>query len=312
MIRISNLSKRYGQLVALNKLDLEVPEGETLGFIGPNGAGKTTTIRILATLLEATGGTAEVCGKNVRRQPHRVRELIGYMPDFCGVYEDMRVLEYLHFFAAAYGIGHAKAAGVVRDVLQLTDLAEKADAPAHSLSRGMQQRLQLARVLLHDPKVLLLDEPASGLDPRARIEIRMLLKELRAMGKTILISSHILVELAEICTSIAIIERGNLLYHGNVADALTAARQLRGAAIFIGVEGRMEEARAVLEGLEGVRGARICGEVIEVEIDREVHDWTTAEFFDVMVERGFRLNRLEDEKASLEDAFLHLTKGAVQ
>lgn len=312
MIKTSKLRKRYGKLVALDCLDLEIPAGETLGFIGPNGAGKTTTIRILSTLLEPTAGIAEVCGINVSRHPDRVREVIGYMPDFCGVYEDMRVLEYLHFFAAAYGIGHSKAEGVVRDVLQLTDLWEKADAPAKSLSRGMQQRLQLARVLLHDPKVLLLDEPASGLDPRARIEIRMLLKELRSMGKTILISSHILAELAEICTSIAIIERGKLLYHGNVADALTATKKLRGGAIFVGVAERMEEARVLLEGQEGVRGARICGEVIEVEIDREVRDWTTAEIFDVMVGAGYRLNRLEDEKASLEDAFMHLTKGNVQ
>src|ERR671928_147818 len=208
MIKTVNLTKRYGTLVALANLNLEIQEGDCFGFIGPNGAGKTTTIKILATLLQPTWGEARICDLVVGYQSRQIRPLIGYVPDFFGAYEDMVVQEYLEFFASAYNITGQQRVRVVGDVLELTDLSYKRDALVDSLSRGMKQRLSVARVLLHDPKVLLLDEPASGLDPRARIEIRELLKELRAMGKTILVSSHILPELADFCTSIGIIERG--------------------------------------------------------------------------------------------------------
>src|SRR5262245_31592604 len=208
MIQTINLTKRYGELMALANLNLQIEKGDCFGFIGPNGAGKTTTIKILATLLRPTWGEARIDGLSVGFKTAReVRAIIGYVPDYFGSYEDMVVKEYLEFFAASYNIHGEKRKQTIDDVLTLTDLSYKADAEVNTLSRGMQQRLSLARVLLHDPKVLLLDEPASGLDPRARIEIRELLKELHRMGKTILISSHILLELADFCTKIGIIER---------------------------------------------------------------------------------------------------------
>ena len=206
MIETVNLTKRYGDLVALNNLNLSIEEGDCFGFIGPNGAGKTTTIKVLATLLKPSSGQAQIDGLTIGYQNRQIRPRIGYVPDFMGAYEDMVVTEYLEFFASAYNIHGQQRRQVVKDVLELTDLAYKATAEVNSLSRGMQQRLSIARVLLHDPKVLLMDEPASGLDPRARIEIRELLKELKRMGKTILISSHILHELAELCNSVGIIE----------------------------------------------------------------------------------------------------------
>src|SRR2546427_1880993 len=218
MIKTVNLTKRYGTLVALSNLNLEISEGACFGFIGPTGAGKTTTIKILATLLQPTWGEARVCDFVVGYESRLIRPLIGYVPDFFGAYEDMVVQEYLEFFAAAYNINGDQRRRVVGDVLELTDLAYKRDALVDSLSRGMKQRLSVARVLLHDPKVLFLDEPASGLDPRARIEMRELLKELRRMGKTIVISSHILHELAELCTTVGIIERGELLFKGSIDE----------------------------------------------------------------------------------------------
>ena len=208
MIQTHGLSKYYGSLAALVDLDLTIEAGDIFGFIGPNGAGKTTTMRILATLLEPTRGRATIDGLNVVADGAKVRRLVGYMPDFMGVYDDLKVFEYLEFFAAAYAIPSAKRKGIIDGVLELTDLVSKRAALVDSLSRGMQQRLGLARVLIHDPKVLILDEPASGLDPRARIEIRELLRELKRMGKTIMISSHILSELAELCDHFGILERG--------------------------------------------------------------------------------------------------------
>src|SRR5215468_8333104 len=218
MIETINLTKRYGELVALDSLNLSIEAGDCFGFIGPNGAGKTTTIKILATLLKPSSGQAQIGGLTIGYQNRQIRPLIGYVPDFMGAYEDMVVTEYLEFFAAAYNIHGQQRKKVVHDVLELTDLTYKATAEVNSLSRGMQQRLSIARVLLHDPKVLLMDEPASGLDPRARIEIRELLKELKRMGKTILISSHILHELAELCTRIGIIETGQMVAQGSVNE----------------------------------------------------------------------------------------------
>jgi len=204
MIRTFGLTKRYGDVLALDDLTLEVGEGEIFGYIGPNGAGKTTTLKILATLLAPTSGRAQVCGYEVGRESTKIRPLIGYMPDFFGVYEDMTVAEYLTFFAAAYGLRGNRRTRILNEVLELTDLGSKRDTIVEALSRGMQQRLGLARTLVHDPKVLILDEPASGLDPRARIEIRELLKEVKRMGKTIIISSHILSELAQLCDAVGI------------------------------------------------------------------------------------------------------------
>src|SRR5271154_2580308 len=224
VIKTVNLTKRYGTLVALSNLNLEINEGDCFGFIGPNGAGKTTTIKILATLLQPTWGEARVCDYVVGYQSRSIRPLIGYVPDYFGAYEDMVVQEYLEFFAAAYNINGAQRAKIVNDVLELTDLGYKRDALVDGLSRGMKQRLSIARVLVHDPKVLLLDEPAGNLDPRARIEMRELLKELRRMGKTILISSHILPELQDLCNTVGIIERGELIYSGPWTDIVKRAK----------------------------------------------------------------------------------------
>src|ERR1043166_5019047 len=225
MIETRDLTKKYGELYAIKSIDLNLNRGDLFGFIGPNGAGKTTTMRILATLLNPTWGEAYVGGHSIYTRPKEIRRMIGYMPDFFGVYDDMKVIEYLEFFAAAYRIRGPKRRQVCEEVLDLVELGYKREALVKSLSRGMTQRLGLARVLLHDPEVLLLDEPASGLDPRARIEIRQLLKELRNMGKTIMVSSHILPELADICNKVGIIERGELLFDGDVQSAIRQVRQ---------------------------------------------------------------------------------------
>ena len=225
MIKLEHLTKVYGNLRAINDLKLELKQGDLFGFIGPNGSGKTTTMRILATLLGATWGEAYICGYSIYTHPKEIRRLIGFMPDHFGVYDDMKVIEYLDFFAASYRIRGAQRRKVCNEMLELVDLGYKRDALVTSLSRGMTQRLGLARVLLHDPQVLLLDEPASGLDPRARIEIRTLLKELGKTGKTIMVSSHILPELADICNKVGIIERGELLVCAEVSEVMRRVRQ---------------------------------------------------------------------------------------
>jgi ABC-2 type transport system ATP-binding protein len=250
MIETINLTKKYGELVALNNLNLTIDQGACYGFIGPNGAGKTTTIKILATLLKPTWGEARIDGKVIGYQNPQIRPLIGYVPDFMGAYEDMVVNEYLEFFAACYNIHGKQRNQVVRDVLDLTDLSYKSSAEVNGLSRGMKQRLSIARVLLHDPKVLLLDEPASGLDPRARIEIRELLKELRRMGKTIMISSHILHELSELCDTVGIIEQGELVFTGTIGEIMAQASV--GQVVHITVDDRVEEAAQILSAVNGI------------------------------------------------------------
>src|SRR6266487_4649122 len=225
MVDIQHLRKDYRNLTAVKNLSLELEQGDIFGFIGPNGAGKTTTIKMLATLLIPTAGTASVNGIDVVKHPEQIRSIVGYMPDFFGVYDDIKVWEYLDFFAAAYRIPRDRRPQIIDDVLELTDLSVKKDAYVEELSRGMKQRLCLAKTLIHDPKVLLLDEPASGLDPRARIEIKELLKELKAMGKTIIISSHILPELADFCNKIGIIEQGEMIVSGDVNEIM---RQVTG------------------------------------------------------------------------------------
>ena len=308
IIQTINLTKRYGKLIALNNLHLNIEEGECFGYIGPNGAGKTTTIKILATLLQPTWGEARVCDYVVGYQSRQIRPLIGYVPDFFGAYEDMVVLEYLEFFASAYNITGKKRTQIVGDVLELTDLTFKRDALVDSLSRGMQQRLSIARVLLHDPKILLLDEPASGLDPRARIEIRELLKELHRMGKTIIISSHILPELADLCTSIGIIEQGELLYHGSVAEALRRARV--GVVVHVKTPDDQERARLVLEGLDGVESAAINDGMLVVNLQGDTTDF--GFIARAMLDNDLRIHEIKQEEVNLETAFMRLTKGIVQ
>src|SRR5208337_499312 len=251
MIETRDLTKMYGDLYALNRLTLKLEKGDVYGFIGPNGAGKTTTMRILSTLLNPTWGEASVCGYSIYNGAKEIRRMMGYMPDFFGVYYDMKVIEHLAYFAAAYRIKGPERRKKCDQVLDLVDLGYKRDALVTSLSRGMTQRLGLARVLLHEPQVLLLDEPASGLDPRARIEMRGLLKELRNMGKTILVSSHILPELADICNKIGIIERGKLLFDGDVQSAIQKVRQRTRMTVMVG-EGRNIDAKSVLEKVEGI------------------------------------------------------------
>jgi ABC-2 type transport system ATP-binding protein len=250
IVTIQNLSKRYGNFTALNDLSLEIEEGAIFGFIGPNGAGKTTTMRILSTLLPPTTGDAWIGGAQLSRDPAAVRRQIGYMPDFFGVYNDMRVWEYLDFFAGAYHVPAARRTGMIDDLLTLVDLTGKRNNYVEELSRGMKQRLGLARTLVHDPALLILDEPASGLDPRARIELRELLKELRQLGKTILISSHILTELAEVCTHVGIIERGQLLVSGSINEILQRMQPAR--IVQVRVLGRGARGMDVLRTVPGV------------------------------------------------------------
>src|SRR6266566_243125 len=247
MLETRDLTKMYGELYALDRLSVQLDRGDVYGFIGPNGAGKTTTMRILATLLTPSWGEASVCGYSIYTAAKDIRRVIGYMPDFFGVYDDMKVVEYLEFFAAAYRIKGPERRKRCDSVLDLVDLGYKRDALVTSLSRGMTQRLGLARVLLHEPQVLLLDEPASGLDPRARIEMRELIKELRSMGKTILVSSHILPELADICNKIGIIERGKLLFDGDVESAIRQVRQHLVLNVAVG-NGMTTMAKGQLEG----------------------------------------------------------------
>jgi ABC-2 type transport system ATP-binding protein len=308
MIETRDLTKMYGDLYALNRLTLKLEKGDVYGFIGPNGAGKTTTMRILATLLNPTWGEASVCGYSIYNGAKDIRRLMGYMPDFFGVYDDMKVIEYLEFFAAAYRIQGAERRKKCEQVLELVDLGYKRDALVTSLSRGMTQRLGLARVLLHEPQVLLLDEPASGLDPRARIEMRGLLKELRSMGKTILVSSHILPELADICNKIGIIERGQLLFNGTVQDAIQKVRQHTIYQVAVG-NGLNAMARDQLKSLPGV--LQVEGDSIEEPFRVTLADANSDGSFlaETLVKNGFRLKTFKEEEIDLEDVFMRITQG---
>jgi len=307
MIETIDLTKKYGDFFALESLDLKLERGDLFGFIGPNGAGKTTTIRILSTLLAPTWGEAYVCGHSIYTHPREIRRAIGYMPDIFGVYDDMRVIEYLEFFAAAYRIDGPQRRQVAERSLELVDLVAKRDELVTSLSRGMTQRLGLARVLLHDPQVLLLDEPASGLDPRARIEMRNLLKRLQAMGKTILVSSHILPELADICNRVGIIEYGRLLACGDVQDLLARVRGR--PTIRIRVAGSPEAAAKTLEGCPEAAGVTVKdGEVLVLVADGVTDPSPIAAR---LVAAGHGLVAMREQEVNLETAFLELTRGSL-
>jgi ABC-2 type transport system ATP-binding protein len=308
VIKTVNLTKRYGTLVALSNLNLEIEEGDCFGFIGPNGAGKTTTIKILATLLQPTWGEARICDLVVGYQSRQIRPLIGYVPDYFGAYEDMVVQEYLEFFAAAYNINGATRTKIVNDVLELTDLGYKADALVDGLSRGMKQRLSIARVLLHDPKVLLLDEPAGNLDPRARIEMRELLKELRRMGKTILISSHILPELADLCNTVGIIEQGELIYSGPVVDIVRRAKV--GTVLHVAVAAAPEQAAALLSQEPDIENITAENGFLQVSLRTGIDDYSFIP--QKLIANGYKLTMLKEEEVNLETAFMRLTKGMVQ
>ncbi|MHC4574496.1 MAG: ABC transporter ATP-binding protein [Planctomycetota bacterium] len=307
MIQTKRLTKYYGSLAALVDLDLTIQPGDIFGFIGPNGAGKTTTMRILATLLNPTRGTALIDGLDVTKHGKQVRRVVGYMPDFMGVYDDLKVFEYLEFFAAAFGIESRRRQSVVEGVLELTDLRSKRSALVDSLSRGMQQRLGVARVLIHDPKVLILDEPASGLDPRARIEIRELLRELRRMGKTIMISSHILSELEEICDHVGIIEHGRLVFSGTLEEILP--RLGLQSRVRVKVAANQDKAVELLSALPQIRQVQTVEDYIVVTFhDNQSGDGIIAR---TLVNGGIDVISLQPERLKLDDAFLKLTKGIV-
>jgi len=304
-VRLRNLWVSYGKFDAVKGISLDIPKGEVFGFIGPNGAGKSSTFRVLATLQRKYRGTALVCGLDVLRQPGRVRDVMGFVPDFFGVYEDLTSLEYLHFFAAAYRVPTRQRKAVIDDVLTLTDMAHKAGAPVDSLSRGMKQRLAMARVLLHDPQVLLLDEPSSGLDPRARIEMRELLKALKEMGKTILISSHILSELGQLCTRIGIVELGQLVAEGSLNEIYRRLQVMR--LIHIRVDNPCEQLEQRIRGIPGVAA-------LEIQVDRwaiSLHEDQTSlgDLHAGLVEAGARLTMFQPEAMDMETAFMKLTEG---
>ena len=305
MIEAHDLNMKYGDLFAVKALELDLKKGDVFGFIGPNGAGKTTTMKILATLLNPTWGEAYVCGYSIYTHPRDIRRLIGYMPDFFGVYDDMKVIEYLEFFAAAYRIKGAARRKVCDDVLELVELGYKREALVTSLSRGMTQRLGLARVLLHDPQVLLLDEPASGLDPRARIEIRGLLKQLRNLGKTIMVSSHILPELADICNKIGIIERGELIVNADVDEVMKQVR--RQTVLNIGVVGDAKPAIKLLEKHPCVEKVEVRDRLLLVTLAPSVTEF--ADLATLLVQAGVKLSLFKEDELNLETAFMALTKG---
>jgi ABC-2 type transport system ATP-binding protein len=312
IIETKNLTKRYKRLTAVKELTLQVEEGAIYGFVGPNGAGKTSTMRILTTLLRPTSGEVWVAGHSVTKEPRAVRRVIGYMPDFFGVYDEMKVWEYLDFFAACYDVPEGERPGLISDLLELVDLSHRHDDMVDSLSRGMKQRLCLARTLAHDPQVLVLDEPASGLDPRARIEIRELLVELSKLGKTIFFSSHILADVAEICTDIGIIEAGELVGQGNIEEMQRLLIPHR--EILITLLGKVDEAKDALLHAESVE------EFEELPAENGRHrlrvtlvggDDEVSTLLSKLIERAIPIVKFSEEERDLEEIFMRATKGIV-
>jgi|EndMetStandDraft_3_1072993.scaffolds.fasta_scaffold179604_2 ABC-2 type transport system ATP-binding protein len=307
MIELLDFGKDYGEFRAVEALNLKIDAGEMFGFIGPNGAGKSTTIRFLATLLKASRGEGIVNGHSVTQNPMAVRQSVGYMPDNFGVYDGMKVWEFLDFFAVAYKIGKGKRKQVINDVLELLDLGHKRDDYVNGLSRGMKQRLCMAKTLVHDPPVLILDEPTSGLDPRARIEVKALFKELKRMGKTILISSHILSELADCCTSIGIIERGQLLMHGPIDDVY---RRIRGnRTVEVRFVNGMDVGLSVIRSSPHVRNVAV--DVNSCVVELEANDEQVNELLQQLVYNKCGVRSFSEKDPSLEDVFMMVTKGLV-
>lgn len=307
-VQTHGLGRTFGSMVALGSLDLTVNRGDLFGFIGSNGAGKTTTLRILATFLTPSSGTAQVLGLDVVREADRVRHLIGYMPDFFGVYKDMEVTEYLDFFGACYKIPAVQREKTVADVLELVGLSEKKGSLIGALSRGMQQRLGLARVLIHDPQLLLLDEPASGLDPRARIEMMAILQELQRMGKTIIISSHILSELQSLCNQCAIIERGQLIYSGPIKGVKSGMADAR--AFWVRVAASPDTARELLLQRPETQAVEATDGRLKVVLKN--HEDDGGFIAEALVGAGLRLLELREDELGLEEVFLRVTKGDTQ
>ncbi|HLX60631.1 MAG TPA: ABC transporter ATP-binding protein [Planctomycetota bacterium] len=307
MIEVRGFTKRYEQFMAVDHLDLKIEKGDVFGFIGPNGAGKTTTIRFLATLLKPTSGSARINGYDVNRQVDDVKRSIGFMPDAFGMYDGMKVWEFLDFFATAYGLVRSKRRALIDDVLTLVDLNSKRDTLVNGLSKGMQQRLCLAKTLVHDPPVLILDEPASGLDPRARVEMKALLKELQKMGKTILVSSHILPELADFCNKIGIIERGKLLAAGPVHEVIRSIRQNR--IIEVVTSRPSEMCEVTLAHHEHVRNLTAAENRYKFEFAGNDED--VISLHRELMSHEVPLVWFNEVEADLEEAFMKITKGLV-
>lgn len=308
MVDIQGLTKKYGSFTALDELNLSLEEGVVFGFVGANGAGKSTTFSILATLLSPTSGDAFINGKSVVKEPKEVRKQIGYMPDFFGVYDQLKADEYLDFYGASYGLSHAERQVLIPQLLELVNLTHKRYEYVDLLSRGMKQRLCLARSLIHDPKVLILDEPASGLDPRARIEMRDILKHLKSMGKTILISSHILPELAEMCDEIGVIDNGKLIAHGNVA---TIQAQLQGDKhIIVKVMNELEKARLFFEEDPFISSIEVNNERNELSFNYRGTTDDQVKLLRKALLTDIPIYSLTEEEKDLEDVFMAITKGA--
>lgn len=306
-VEIRNLTKKFGQLYALSGISFRVERGSVFGFIGPNGAGKTTALRILGTLLEASYGEVKVEGYSVDLHPEDVRRVIGFMPDNYGIYDGITVWEFLEFFAGSHRMRGAVARRAIEDVMELTDLTALSDRLAGSLSKGMRQRLCIARTLLHDPKVLLLDEPAAGLDPRARIEFRELVRELSRMGKTIVISSHILTELSDVCNSVGIIEKGRMVASGPLEEVESLASG--GMLLFIEVLDKVQEAVDALKDIEGIIDVRSEGQQIEAHYDGDLAK--LPEIMSRLLNAGVQVAAFSHRKLDLEELFMRLTKGEV-
>ena len=312
MIAIQQLRKRFGRQLALDDVSFEVPKGEIFGFVGPNGAGKTTTIRVLATLTPADRGRATIGGIPVGEDPAAVRALVGYMPDFFGVYDRLTAEEYLEFYAACHGVPRGRRRRVAAELLELVDLGERREAQVDTLSRGMKQRLCLARALVHDPSVLLLDEPASGLDPRARVEMRELIQELRRMGKTILVSSHILPELEELCTWVGFIDRGRMVAVGpmsDIRDRVAAGRRLR-VDLVQPEPDHLLHAAELAQNQPGVADVQVVDDHIEMVVNDSFED---HELLALLVRKGLKVRSFGVVEGDLSEAFMRLTGGqAVQ
>ncbi|HIW34599.1 MAG TPA: ABC transporter ATP-binding protein [Candidatus Paenibacillus intestinavium] len=305
MIEIKGLSKSFGNFQALKGIDLSIKKGTVFGFVGPNGAGKSTTMSILATLMIPTSGYAKVDGLDVTEHPHLVRKKIGYMPDFFGVYDQLKTDEYLHFYGASYGLTKPERDALIPQLLELVNLSDKREAYVDSLSRGMKQRLCLARSLVHDPELLILDEPASGLDPRARIEMREILKELKSMGKTIIISSHILPELAEMVDEIGVIEHGEMIAVGNISNIQQQLMAKR--LITIKLANGQDQLKVFLGDHSLVQGMFVDGASVQVQFSG--NDEEQANLLRSIIEAGYPVVSFHEAQTDLEDIFLAITRG---
>lgn len=305
MLEIKNLVKQYGKFTAVNQFNLKVKKGSIYGFVGPNGAGKTTTMKIMAGLLPPTSGTIFVDGMDVTTERKSLKEKIGYMPDFFGVYDNLRVSEYMDFYAGTYYIPYEKREELIQSLLEIVDLSHKKDAYVDSLSRGMKQRLCLARSLIHDPELLILDEPASGLDPRARVEMKEVLKQLQSLGKTILISSHILPELAEMCTEVGIIDHGTLVAEGTVQEILRRLEKNRILQVCT-----LNHQERLLQCLkEQPKVNEILESVDCVEFAFDGTDEEIAELLQKIIQRDIPVLSFKEKEGNLEEIFMRVTGG---